>query len=165
MYPSSTPQQQQQPTSIRRAQLSNSSRVLDSRQGEAGVSTALLGGASVRFPCRGVSPPSPRQQPTAPPKQHSGNHPSACMRRTLFLLPSPQHRAHQAAQLNSSSPSLGPPPPGLKSSPPEVQTPGEGRAQPKCQHQQPTSRVTGACCPQRSRGDPPVLRRGQARYS
>ena len=165
MYPSSTPQQQQQPTSIRRAQLSNSSRQLGREQD----SKVLLGGGNVRFPCRGVSPPSPRQQPAAPPKQHSGNHPSACMRRTLFLLPSPQQqqRAHQAAQLNNSirhsSLSLGPPPPGHKSSP-EVQTPGEGRAQPKCQHQQPTSRVTGACCPPRSRGDPPVLRRGQARY-
>ena len=160
MYPSSTPhQQQQQPTSIRRAQLSSSSsRALGSKQG---VREAQLGGGSVRFPCRGVSPPSPRQQqPTAPPKQQS-----ACIRRTLFLLPSSQQQ-QQRAQLNNSSPSLGPPPPGHKSSsPPEVQTPVEGRLQPKCQHQQPTSRVTGACCPQRSRGDPPVLRRGQARYS
>ena len=164
MYPSSTPHQhhQQQPTSIRRAQL----RVVgSSRQGELqGVREAQLGGASVRFPCRGVSPPSPRQQqqPTAPPNQ-----PSACMRRTLFLLPSSQQqqRAHLSAQLNNSSPSLGPPPPGHKSSSPEVQTPVEGRQQPKCQHQQPTSRVTGGCCPPRSRGDPPVLRRGQARYS
>ena len=165
MYPSSTPQQQQA-TSMRRAQLSNSSRQLG-RQ-EAGGSTALLAGASVRFPCRGVSPPSPRQQ-TAPPKPQSGNHPSACMRPTLFLLPSnQQQRAHQAAQLSNSirhsSLSLGPPPPGHKSSP-EVQTPDEGRPQLKCQHQRPTSRVTGACCPPRSRGDPPVLKRGQASYS
>ena len=161
MYPSnsnsSTPQQQQA-TSIQRAQLSNSSRQL----GRERDSRALLGGGNVRFPCRGVSPPSPHQT-TAPPKQQS-----ACNRQTLFLLPSPQQQlAHQAAAQfnNSSNPSLGPPPPGHKSSPLEVQTPGEGRPQLKCQHQLPTLRVTGACCPQRSRGDPPVLKRGQARYS
>ena len=162
MCPSSTPQPQQA-TSIRRAQLSNSSRQLGRQD-----STALLGGGSVRFLCRGVSPPSPRQA-TAPPKLQSVNHPSACMRQTLFLLPSPQQqRARQAAQLNNSirhsSLSLGPPPLGHKSSP-EVQTPGEGLPQLKCQHQLPTSRVTGACCPPRSRGDPPVLKRGQARHS
>ena len=162
MYPSSTAQPQQA-TSIRRAQLSSSSRQLGRQD-----STAQQGGGSVRFPCRGVSPPSPRQA-TAPPKlQQSGNHPSGCMRRTLFLLPSPQQqRAHQAAQLSNSirhsSLSLGPLPPGHSS--PEVQTPGEGRPQLKCQHQLPTSRVTGACCPPRSRGDPPVLKRGQARHS
>ena len=158
MYPSSTAQPQQA-TSIRQAQLSSSSRQLGRQD-----STAQQGGGSVRFPCRGVSPPSPRQAPALP--KQPGNHPSACMRRTLFLLPSPQHQA--AAQLNNStrhsSLSLGPLPPGHKSSP-EVQTPGEGRPQLKCQHQLPTSRVTGACCPPRSRGDPPVLKRGQARHS
>ena len=159
MYPSSSTTQPQQATSIPRAQLSNSSRQVGRED-----STALPGGGSVLFPCRGVSPPSPRQ-PTAPPKLQPGNHPSACIRRTLFLLPRPQQ---QRAQLNNSirhsNLSLGPLPPGHKSSP-EVQTPDEGRPQLKCQHQLPTSRVTGACCPQRSRGDPPVLKRGQARYS
>ena len=153
VYPSSTPQQQQQLTSIRRAQPSSSSR--------QEVSRALPAGANVRFLCRGVSPPSPHQ-PAAPPKLQPGNHLSASMRQTLFLLPSPQQQ-HQAAQLKHSSLTLATPPPGPNSSR-EVQTPDEDPPQQKCQHQLPTSRVTGACCLLRSRGDPPVLRRGQARY-
>jgi len=157
VYPSSTPQQQQQLTSIRRAQPSSSSRQ------EVLVSRALPAGANVRFLCRGVSPPSPHQtprQPAAPPKLQQGNHLSASMRQTLSLLPSPQQQ-HQAAQLKHSSLTLATPPPGPNSSR-EAQTPDEDPPQQKCQHQLPTSRVTGACCLLRSRGDPPVLRRGQA---
>ena len=142
------------PTSLRRAQegSSRSSRAAVNKQ-EAGGRGVQLAGASVRFPCPGGCPPSPRQVPA---KLLLASPPFASTRQSPSLLAS-----QQAARVHSN-PNLGLPHPGRKSSP-EARTHDGDRPPPKCQHQRPTSRATEGCCPQRCRGDPPVLRRGQVK--
>ena len=104
------------------------------------LSTALHHVASALSPCPVASPPSPR-----PPRLSS--RPPACLRRGLFLLPSPPR---------------GPPPPPPVRTRPTPPLPVVVPLPPKCQLPQRTSKATGGSCPPRSRGEPHVLRRGQA---